>query len=170
MDAAPPASIAATEVLHCVDVRLLIQSFTVYEECSNPNFVCVHLAGAFDEEEEEEEETDASEEEEEDEDEEMPESSATPSMHSYLHGGWKLSHVCKLDFESRAALVGDMGEWKRSRHRNLPSEAHKLYRPLQTQRSRSHFQRTSEIHLRCAANGAATPGMDQSTPQQDRKG
>ncbi len=66
---APPASCIATRVLQCTDLRLLIQSFTVYEESS---------IGA--------------------------DSSA-------LHGGWKLAHLCKLNFHHRLALVGDLRCW-----------------------------------------------------------
>ncbi len=65
--AGPPSS-AATIVLQCNDLRMLIQSFTVYE--SNP---------WFDDE--------------------------------GVDGGWKLAHLCKLNFTPRLALIGDLRKW-----------------------------------------------------------
>jgi len=66
---APLPSSIATCVLQCTDLRLLIQSFTIYEESSDGE-------GA-----------------------------------SALHGGWKLAHLCRLNFQHRLSLIGDLRNW-----------------------------------------------------------
>ncbi len=65
---AGPESRPASIVLQNNDLRLLIQSFTVYED-------------------------------------------KRCGLDDVVDGGWKLAHLCKLNFTPRLALIGDMRKW-----------------------------------------------------------